>query len=72
MQKAEDLGDYYRVPPDNRDLNYASYFTKGEQIELEQNDYNSHNTERLDEDGLIELLLRLDYIKHELSNDEKN
>tara|TARA_B100001123_G_scaffold447589_1_gene605613 strand:- start:55 stop:1074 length:1020 start_codon:yes stop_codon:yes gene_type:complete len=72
MQKAEDLGDYYRVPPDNRDLNYSSYFTKGEQIDLEQNDYNSHNTERLDEDGLIELLLKLNYIKHELSNDEKN
>lgn len=72
MLKAQDMGGYYRVPPDNRDLNYSSYFSKGEQMDIEQTDYNSHNTERLDEDGLIELLLKLDYIKNELSNDEKN
>tara|TARA_B100001250_G_C19690826_1_gene740203 strand:+ start:132 stop:1151 length:1020 start_codon:yes stop_codon:yes gene_type:complete len=72
MQKAEDLGDYYRVPSDNRDLNYANYFTKGEEINSEQSDYNSHNTKRLEEKELIELLMKLDYIKNELRNNEEN
>ena len=72
MQKAEDMGNYYRVPPDNRDLNYSNYFTKGDQIDLEQTDYNSHNAERLDHQQLIDLLLKLDFIKNELKKDEKN
>ena len=72
MQKAEDLGGYYRVPPDNRDLNYSNYFTTGQEINLDQSDYNSHNTERLEEEELIELLMKLDYIKNELRNNEKN
>ena len=72
MQKAEDLGDYYRVPSDNRDLNYANYFTKGEEINSDQSDYNSHNTRRLEEQELIELLMKLDYIKKELRNNEEN
>ena len=68
MQKAEDLGGYYRVKPDNRSLNYSSYFSKGERINLDQTDYNSHNTERLDEDGLIKLLIQLNFIKEQLKN----
>jgi UDP-glucose 4-epimerase len=66
MLKAEDLGDYYRVPADVRDLNYASYFTEGEaEISIKQ-DYNSHNTRRLDVDGMIELLLKLDCLQRAL------
>ncbi len=68
MQKAEDLGRYYRVKPDNRSLNYSSYFSKGEHVNLDQTDYNSHNTERLDEDGLIKLLIQLNFIKEQLKN----
>jgi UDP-glucose 4-epimerase len=72
MQKAEDLGDYYKVPPDNRDLNYSGYFTQGNEIKFSLDEYNSHNTERLDEDKLIELLLKLDYIKRELRDNEED
>ena len=66
MAKAEDLGGYYRIPADNRDLNYAVYFTEGKQEFSQKEDYNSHNTTRLDVDGMVELLLRLDYIQEEL------
>jgi len=62
MSKAEDLGKYYRIPADVRDLNYACYFTKGQPEVFWQEDYNSHNAHRLDEDGLIEMLSRLDSI----------
>jgi UDP-N-acetylglucosamine 4,6-dehydratase len=66
MAKAEDCGDYYKVLPDNRDLNYNIYFTEG-RVEVSQlNDYNSHNTRRLNIDELIELLLKLDFIQDEL------
>jgi UDP-N-acetylglucosamine 4,6-dehydratase len=65
--KAEDLGDYFRVVADNRDLNYNVYFTEGRQEVSVQEDYNSHNTHRLDVDGLVELLLRLDYVQTELA-----
>ena len=66
MLKAEDLGGYFRVPADVRDLNYASYFTEGEaEISIKQ-DYNSHNTQRLDVDGMIELLLKLDCVQRAL------
>ena len=51
MLRAEDLGDYYRVPADNRDLNYDAYFTEGIEPLSQQEDYNSHNTRRLDVDG---------------------
>jgi UDP-N-acetylglucosamine 4,6-dehydratase len=63
---AEDMGDYYRIPLDVRDLNYSSYFTEGETKVSCQEDYNSHNTRRLDEDGLIELLLQLDFVRDAL------
>lgn len=58
-----DMGNYYRVPPDNRDLNYGKYFEQGDQKISELEDYNSHNTERLDVDGMKDLLLKLDFIK---------
>ncbi len=66
MANAEDMGDYYRIPSDVRDLNYACYFTEGEIRVSCQDDYNSHNTRRLDEDGLIELLLKLDFVRDAL------
>ena len=65
--KAEDLGNYYRVSADTRDLNYAKYFVEGEARFSREDDYTSENTERLDLDGMIEMLLKLDYIKNELS-----
>lgn len=66
MAKAEDLGDYYRIPADNRDLNYAQYFSEGEEKISHQEDYTSHNTERLDVERVKELLLKLDFIRDEL------
>jgi UDP-glucose 4-epimerase len=63
IARAEDLGDYYRIPADIRDLNYASYFTEGEIKVSGQEDYHSHNTRRLDEDEVIELLLKLDFVR---------
>ena len=60
MVKAVDLGDYYRIPADNRDLNYDRYINKGtEELELVE-EYNSHNTERLDVDGMVRLLKKLE------------
>lgn len=66
MAKAEDMGRYYRIPADNRDLNYKKYFVEGEQNISELDDYTSHNTERLDVPGIKELLLKLDFIKEQL------
>ena len=66
MAKAEDAGRYYRVPADNRDLNYSKYFVEGQTNIASYDDYTSHNTERLDLEGVKELLLRLDYIRESL------
>ena len=66
MARAEDMGDYYRIPADIRNLNYACYFTEGETEVACHEDYHSHNTRRLDEDGLIELLLKLDFVRSSL------
>jgi UDP-glucose 4-epimerase len=66
MAKAEDMGDYYRIPADNRDLNYAQYFSEGEEKLSHLDDYTSHNTDRLDVERIKKLLLQLDYIKEEL------
>ncbi len=65
--KAEDLGGYYRIVPDGRDLNYGKYFTEGEEKIAEIEDYNSHNTRRLNIEEIKELLLKLDYIQQELA-----
>ena len=70
MQSAEDMGDYYRIPADNRNLNYDQYFTEGEISTSEKDDYNSHNTKRLDEEETVRVLLKLDFIKKELANNE--
>jgi UDP-N-acetylglucosamine 4,6-dehydratase len=67
MAKAEDMGGYYRIPADNRDLNYAQYFSEGEEKISIQEDYTSHNTERLNVAQVKKLLLKLDYIKEELN-----
>ena len=67
MAKADDMGRYYRIPADNRDLNYKKYFVEGEQHISELDDYTSHNTERLDIEGIKALLLKLDYIQDELN-----
>jgi len=66
MSRAEDMGDYYRIPADIRDLNYACYFTEGKTEVASHEDYHSHNTRRLDEDGLITLLLKLDFVRSSL------
>ena len=66
MAKAHDMGDYYRIPADNRDLNYAQFFSEGEEKISHQDDYTSHNTVRLNVEQVKTLLLKLDFIKEEL------
>lgn len=68
MVKAEDLGDYYRIPADTRDLNYDKYFVNGEEQISRGWEYTSENTKRLDVSGVKELLLKLDYIQEELAS----
>lgn len=63
MFVAEDQGNFYRVPSDNRDLNYSKYFEEGEKDLSLIEDYNSHNTERLNVEGMKELLRKLDFIR---------
>ena len=63
MAQAEDLGGYYRVPPDLRDLNYGKYIEHGEIKFSQSEDYNSHNTKRLDVEGMKKLLEKLKFIK---------
>ena len=67
MVKAEDMGRYYRIPADNRDLNYKKYFVDGNINENNITDYTSHNTERLDVEGVKKLLLDLQYIQDEIN-----
>jgi UDP-N-acetylglucosamine 4,6-dehydratase len=66
MRRAEDLGNYYRIPADNRDLNYNKYYIEGQECLEEQEDYNSHNTRRLNIEEIKGMLLGLDYIQQEL------
>jgi UDP-glucose 4-epimerase len=66
MMKAENMGDFYRIPADNRDLNYSLYFSEGEKALAQMEDYNSHNTQRLDVKGIKELITQLAYVKKEL------
>jgi len=70
MMKAEDMGDFYRIPADNRDLNYAMYFSEGESDIASIEDYHSHNTNRLDVEGVKRLISQLAYVKQELFNEE--
>jgi len=67
--RAEDMGGFWRIPADARDLNYAKFFTDGETRISEAQDYTSHNTERMDVDALVHLLSGLDYIQRALRGD---
>jgi len=69
---AQDMGDFFRVPADKRDLNYDKYFIEGNQDIQELEDYNSHNTQRLDVEQIKEKLLKLDFIQEELKSWMKN
>ena len=66
MVRAIDMGDYYRVPCDTRDLNYDKFFTKGKTAMDTIEDYHSHNTKRLDVEGMKELLLQLRFVREDL------
>ena len=66
MVKAEDMGDYYRIPADTRDLNYDKYFEDGEEVVTQAHEYHSHNTRRLDEAELRDMLLNLREIREDL------
>ncbi|VAW21232.1 UDP-N-acetylglucosamine 4,6-dehydratase [hydrothermal vent metagenome] len=68
IARADDLGDYFRISADTRDLNYAKYFSEGKSNISSLVDYTSHNTERLDVEGMKKLLLKLDFIKNDLPN----
>ncbi len=67
MAKAEDMGGYYRIPCDDRDLNYDKYFSEGQEKVSKLEDYHSHNTQRLDVEGMKQLLLKLDIIQQDLN-----
>ena len=71
MAKAEDLGNYFRIPADNRNLNYDIYFVQGEEAISKEEDYTSHNTKRLNREEVKTLFLKLDYIQEELQKKEK-
>ena len=68
MTKAEDMGEFYRIPADNRDLNYARYFSEGEEDISKVEDYHSHNTVQCDVEGMKKLLKKLPLITDELEN----
>lgn len=72
LVKAEDMGRYFRIPSDNRDLNYAKYFTEGNGARREQEEYNSDNTHRLTVDEIKDKLIELPYIKYELRRIKEN
>jgi len=63
MGVAEDMGDYYRVPADNRDLNYALFFSEGQKELSRKEDFHSHNAPRLDVDGMCTLLQKLECVQ---------
>lgn len=66
MLRSVDMGDYFRIPCDSRDLNYDKYFTVGDEEISKLDDYHSHNTRRLDVEGMKELLLKLNFIREDL------
>lgn len=69
MARAQDLGRFFQIPVEDRNLNYSGFFTDGEPLVSRTEDYNSHNTERLNVDQVVELLLGLDYIQNELKGE---
>ena len=66
ITKAEDMGEFYRIPSDNRDLNYNKYFYEGEKDISIIEDYNSHNTDQCDIENMKNLLMGLSIIKDEV------
>lgn len=68
MVKAEDMGDFYRIPADNRNLNYAQYFSEGEEDVSVIEDYHSHNTLQQDVEGMKKLLIKLPIVKEAISS----
>lgn len=66
MAKAVDMDNYFRIPCDTRDLNYDKYFSQGNDELSKIDDYHSHNTHRLDVEGMKQLLLKLDLIREDL------
>lgn len=64
--RSEDMGDYYRVAADSRDLNYDKFVVKGDVQTMANESYTSHNTKRLDVDGTVEKILTTDYVKEAL------
>ena len=72
MVKAVDMGDYYRIPADTRNLNYNQFFEEGEEVITEAGEYHSHNTHRLNEEELTGLLLNLREIQDDLKEFKKN
>tara|TARA_B110000211_G_C13664724_1_gene371816 strand:- start:125 stop:568 length:444 start_codon:yes stop_codon:yes gene_type:complete len=70
MVKAEDCGQYYRIPADNRDLNYTAYFSEGTPDVGKYEEYHSHNTERLDVEKTKELLLKLPMVRRDVLGEE--
>ncbi len=71
MSKAIDMGNYYRIPCDNRDLNYDKFFSEGDEVVSRIEDYHSHNTQRLDVEGMKKQLMRLRFIQEDLGLIEK-
>lgn len=72
MLRSEDMGNYFRIPCDTRDLNYDKFFTEGDDAISRTEDYHSHNTRRLDVAGMKELLLKLNFIREDLGLDRKS
>jgi UDP-N-acetylglucosamine 4,6-dehydratase/5-epimerase len=68
MSRAQEIGGFYRIPVDDRDLNYSNYFTLGEVAISVAEDYTSHNTTRLNREEIVELLLKLDYIRQQIKD----
>ena len=64
--RSEDMGNYFRVSADNRDLNYDKYFVEGKVETQADESYTSHNTKRLDVDGVVKKILTTDYVQEEL------
>ncbi len=72
MAKAMDMGNYYRIPCDSRDLNYDKFFSEGDEEVSKIEDYHSHNTSRLDINGMKELLLKLRFVREDLGLQKKS
>ena len=72
MVKAIDLENYYRIPADNRDLNYNKFFNEGEEIITQADEYHSHNTHRLNQDELSNLLMGLREIQQDIEELKKS